>query len=255
MRLFPIFAAACVISSAAPAFALSAVAQSGVDCMAANAPLNATVERATFRSRGREVQGLLYRPIRPNGAGVVLLHDRDGIHEDLSRYEAQVGRLASCGYAVIVPSYYDAAGPRSVNDPMLADKWTQVIDEAINQLGRVEGVDVSRVGVWGHGRGGGLALADATNGIAAQAIVMVSSIGRSERPRTDLPVLVIAGDRNPDAPLFAAEQFARDMRRVGWTDITVQSVPSSAVEFDVAAWDAVFEQTKSYFDRKLGVTR
>lgn len=251
MRLLPITFAVAV-ATFVPGLAFAAAPQTSPDCMSANAELAATVERTTFRSRGREIQGLLYRPTHPNGAGVVVLHDREGIQKDLGRFETQVGRLASCGYTVIVPSYYDAAGPRSVNDPMLQDKWMQVIDEAIRALSGVDGVDAARIGVWGYGRGGVLALDDAFDGIAAKAVVAVSAATRPERPRgSPPPILLISGDHDPDAPAYVAEQFVRDIRRFGEIDMEVQSVSASLHEFTPATWDEVFQQTRAFLDARL----
>jgi len=220
------------------------------DCMSSTATPTGTVERTTVTSRGREIQGLLYRPVRPNGAGIVIVHDREGIQEDVERYTVQIRRLVTCGYTVIVPSYYDAAGPRSVNDPMLRDKWLQAIDESIVKLGSLEGVDANRIGFWRHGRGGGLALADAMNGIAARAVVAVSAGGRAERGRGSPPILLISGDHNPSAPLYAAEELARTLRERE-ISVTVESVPATLPEFEPATWDAVFEKTLAFFEVQL----
>lgn len=236
--------------TAAPLAATAMPVQDAADCMSPTATPTGTVERTTFRSRGREIQGLLYRPAHSNGAGVVVVHDREGIQEDIARYVAQIRRLVTCGYTVIAPSYYDAAGPRAVNDPMLKDKWLQVIDEAIVKLSSVEGVDAGRIGVWGHGRGGGLALSNAMNGIAARAVVAVSVGGGADRGRGSPPLLLISGDHNPGAPLYAAEQLARTLRERDIT-VTVESVPANLPEFEPATWDAVFERTRAFFDVQL----
>ncbi|MDY6923057.1 MAG: dienelactone hydrolase family protein [Pseudomonadota bacterium] len=249
MRAFSIALFAGVLT-AIPLAATAMPTQDGVDCMAPEAPPQATVERTTFQSRGREIQGLLYKPARPNGAAIVLLHDREGIQEDLARYEAQLGRLASCGYTVIAPSYYDAAGPRSRNDPLLGQKWDQVVDEAIVKVGSVNGVDPARVGVWGHGRGGNLALNNAMEGTAARAVVAVAAGGRVERSRESPPILLIAGDHSLVAPIYTSEELARTLRQLG-LDVTVESVPSSAREFEPEAWDAVFARTRAFFDTRL----
>lgn len=248
MRLSHILLTAAALS-AFPVMAQAAPIQDAADCMSPTATPTGTVERTTVISRGREIQGLLYRPVRPNGAGIVMVHDREGIQEDVERYTAQLRRLVTCGYTVIVPSYYDAAGPRSVNDPMLRDKWLQVIDQSIIKL-TTEGVDPNRIGVWGHGRGGSLALANAMNGIAARAIVAVSSGGRAERGRESPPVLLISGDHDPSAPLYAAEELARTLRERE-ISVTVESVPATLPEFEPATWDAVFEKTRAFFDVQL----
>lgn len=236
--------------TAAPLVAMAMPAQDAADCMSPTATPTGTVERTTFTSRGREIQGLLYRPAHPNGAAIVVVHDREGIQEDLERYVTQVRRLVTCGYTVIVPSYYDAAGPRSVNDPMLRDKWLQVIDQSIVTLAGLEGVDANRIGVWGHGRGGSLALANAMNGIAARAIVAVSAGGRAERGRGSPPILLISGDHNPSSPVYAAEELARTLRERE-ISVTVESVPASLPEFEPATWDAVFDKTRAFFEVQL----
>jgi dienelactone hydrolase len=257
MRALHILLFAASLSGPATAVAMPAqdagTGQPAGDCMSPTAAPRGTVERTTFMSRGREIQGLLYRPARPNGAAIVVLHDREGIQEDLARYDAQIGRLASCGYTVIAPSYYDAAGPRSRNDPLLMEKWTQVIDQAIVKAVSMQGVDPARVGVWGHGRGGNLALVNAANGIAARAVVAVSVGGRAERGHGSPPVLLITGDHNPEAPAHEAQELARSLRERNVT-VTVETVPASLREFEPATWDAVFERTRAFFDVQLAPT-
>lgn len=238
------------VLNAIPLAATAMPMQEAVDCMSPEATPQATVERTTFQSRGREIQGLLYSPARPNGAAIVLLHDREGIEEDLARYETQVGRLASCGYTVIVPSYYEAAGPRSRNDPLLGQKWRQVVNEAIAKVGSANGVDPARIGVWGHGRGANLALDNAMTGTTARAVVGVAAGGRVERRRESPPILLIAGDHSLVAPIYTSEELARTLRQLG-IDVTVEPVPSSEREFEPATWDAVFARTRAFFDAQL----
>lgn len=249
MRALHLFLLAGLMTGA-PLAAAAMPVQDAPDCMSPDATPTGTAERTTFTSRGREIQGLLYKPARPNGAAIVVLHDREGIQEDLARYESQIGRLVTCGYTVIAPSYYDAAGPRSRNDPLLGQKWAQVIDEAIVAVGRVNGVDPNRIGVWGHGRGGSLALSNAIDGIAARAVVVVGGGGRAERGRESPPILLIAGEHDPEAPFYAAEDLARVLRERA-IDATAQSVPASDHDFEPSTWDAVFEHTRAFFDTRL----
>lgn len=233
-----------------PASAPARAAAPAGDCMSPSADLDGTVARTTYRSRGREIQGLLFSPNHPNGAGVVMLHDREGLPRDLERYQQQLGRLASCGYTVIVPSYYDAGAARSVNDPMLGDKWKQAVDEAIVALTQAPGVQADRIAVMGYGRGGGIALDDAMNGIAARTVVAISSGARLENIHNTPPILLIVGDHDPDSPLYRAEDLAREMRKRD-IDVTVQSAPANLHEFEPATWDAVFALAKAWFDQKL----
>lgn len=249
MRALRLFVLAGLLTGA-PLAAEAMPAQDASDCMSPDATPTGTAERTTFMSRGREIQGLLYKPARPNGAAIVVMHDREGIQEDLTRYESHIGRLVTCGYTVIAPSYYDAAGPRSRNDPLLGQKWSQVVDEAITAVSRVNGVDSTRIGVWGHGRGGSLVLTNAIDGIAARAIVVVGGGGRVDRGRNSPPILLIAGDHDPEAPLYAAEDLARVLRERGM-DVTVGSVSANAPDFEPATWESVFEQTRAFFDVRL----
>lgn len=249
MRALRLFVLTGLLTGAPMAAAAMPVQNAG-DCMSADATPTGTAERIAFTSRGREIQGLLYKPARSNGAAIVVIHDREGIQEDLARYESQIGRLVTCGYTVIAPSYYDAAGPRSRNDPLLGQKWKQVVDEAIVAVGRVNGVDPARIGVWGHGRGGSLVLDNAVDGIAARAVVAVSVGGRVDRGQDSPPILLISGDHNPHATIYAAEELAKLLRERDM-DVTVESVPANARDFEPSTWDAVFERTRAFFDARL----
>ena len=84
----------------------------GLPGCADDVPVRASRELISFDSRGRAVRGYLYTPRgEPNGAGIVLLHGGTGFEMNSILFDAHAIQLASRGYRVLLPAYFDAAAP------------------------------------------------------------------------------------------------------------------------------------------------
>ncbi len=211
----------------------------------------ATVERTTFKSRGKDIESLLFRPTgRANGAGVVLLHGAGGLREDLPRFEAQIGQWASRGYHVMMPNYYDASRQSPRDNPLVMDRWQQAGDDAIKALSEVPGVDANRIGLWGFSLGGGLALDSALEGGSAKAVVIVGTAGRPSRGAPRTPILVLAGDHDPDLSIAAVRENERLLRARG-VPITVDTYAADRHLLPASGWCEAFAKSRVFLDSHL----
>jgi len=165
---------------------------------------------------------LLLPPGEGPHPGVVLGAEAFGVNE----FIVEVGeRLVAAGYAVLVPDYYQGAGP---TNPESYDDFTEVIDcigrldftvatrvlvDGIDELRRMPNIDPTRLAVWGYCTGGTLAWLTACQRDVAAAVLFFPSQPRFEElgPSTpahamDLlwmlscPTLFIYGDEDPVMP-------------------------------------------------------
>jgi dienelactone hydrolase len=232
-----------------PAHAWSLQAASAA-CATDIAPA-ATVERTQFKSRGRDIEALLFRPTGPaNGAGIVALHGAGGLYEDLPRFEAQIGQWASRGYVVMVPNYYDASRQSPRDNPLVMDRWQQAGDDAIEAMTRVQGVDAGRIGLWGFSLGGALALNSALDGGKARAVVVAGTAGRPGRGAPQTPILMLAGDHDPDLSLAAVRENERLLRARG-VPITVETYAADRHLLPPGGWCEAFDKSRAFLDRYL----
>lgn len=215
----------------------------------------ATAERARFQTRGRDIQGLLFRPTgRPNGAGIVMMHGAGGLHADVPRLEAGVTQLASRGYLVLFPSYYDVspggASEIIMSNPLARDHWKQVGDEAVRYLASLPEVVDDRVGSWGFSQGAFLAVDGAVDGGPAKAVVAVAGAGRLSRGRNPVPVLLIAADQDPVITITSVNAMADSLRSRG-VPVSIERLHTTKHLFDASIWCEVFDHTRRFLDAQL----
>ncbi|RZI99922.1 MAG: hypothetical protein EON90_09585 [Brevundimonas sp.] len=215
----------------------------------------ATVERATFQSRGRDIESLLFRPTgAPNGAGVVMLHGAGGLQADVPRLETGVAQLASRGYVVLLPSYYDVSGRTAsevvMRNPLARDHWKQVGNDAVRYLASLPEVADDRVGSWGFSQGGFLAVDGAVIGGPAKAVVAVAGAGSLSRGSVATPVLLIAADHDPVITITSVNAMADALRRRG-APVSMETLHTTRHLFDAPIWCEVFDHTRRFFDAQL----
>jgi carboxymethylenebutenolidase len=154
--------------------------------------------------------------------GVVLGAEAYGVNE----FIVEVGeRLVSRGYAVLVPDYYDGAGPTNRE---AYDDFTEVVGciaqldftratrrlvAGVDRLGATPGVDPARIAVWGYCTGGTLAWLTACQRDVAAAVLFFPSqptfaeLGANTPVHPvdllwmlDSPTLIIYGDQDEVMP-------------------------------------------------------
>lgn len=215
---------------------------------------NAMREQAEFVSDGRTIRGLIYKPQTANGAAVVLLHGEDGLGADALRFDPHAIQLASRGYHVLVPNYYDSRPGRVRRNGLDMRTWTAVGADSVRHVGTMPGVDPQRVGLWGYSLGGFLAtdgsMADEAPARVAIGVATGASLWEPERGRRALPILMIHGRADPDVSPSSMRTLAASLRLRGST-VDVQMIDSNEHFMNGPIWCEVFQHTRTFLDANL----
>lgn len=252
-RLLACAAAALTLGVASNASAQAAAAPAGCSD---DVPQRATRGNTEFISNSQTVRGLLYRPAGPaNGAAVVLLHSSEGLSVDAHSFDPHAIQLAARGYHVLVPNYFEARArkvPWRAND---VRQWEEAGHDAVAYMGTLEGVDPTRVGIWGFSLGGfvatdGSANPDSTARVAI-GVATGSDISEPERGRRELPMMLIEGYSTfPVIAPATMRDLASNLRRRGAT-VEVQMLAGSDRSMTGAVWCEVFQHTRRFLDANL----
>lgn len=232
----------------------AARAQSGraVDCPG-DLPAAAVRQEVRYGSGDHAIGALLYTPRVPNGAGVVLLHGASGFDANAFIFDHPALQLASRGYHVLVPSYYDAfaAGPRRSDDAMRA--WRRAASDGADFLGRQPGADASRIALFGYSLGGFLAVEAALEARPAAAAVSAAGgldVGTPGRGRRDIPLLLLYARRDQVISPVSTRRWAERLRGRGLS-VDLQSLDETSHLYTIGTWCDVFDRTRVFLDRTL----
>lgn len=215
----------------------------------------ATRETIEFQSAGRTVRGLIYRPRTPNGSGVVLLHGSRGLEADAPTFDPHAIQLASRGYYVLMPNYYDARPGEAVRSSQSLRIWRQAARDAAAFLDQQPGVETARVAQWGYSLGGFIAVEAAMEGGGASAAIGVSAgtdVGQPGRARRSLPVLLVHSRRDPVISPSSTRGWARQLRRRD-AAVDVRQIEREGHGYSRAGWCDVFALTRSWLGQNLNV--
>ena len=242
--------------SLAAASAGGAWAQAEPGCPG-DVPHAATREQVSYESAGRTVRGLIYRPRTPNGAGVVMLHGARGLAADAGRFDPHAIQLASRGYHVLVPNYYDARPGRERRTGSDLRAWRRATNDGAAFLGRQPGAGPARIAGWGYSLGGFLSGEAAMEGDSLAAAVSLAGgadVGPSGRARRGIPVLLIHARRDPVISPASTRQWGDDLGRRGAT-VEVLELSWEGHGFDGPTWCAIFDASRAFLDRTVGAQR
>ena len=223
--------------------------QVGVPGCADDVAVRASRALISFESRGRPVRAYLYTPGgAPNGAGVVMLHGGTGFEMNAILFDAHAIQLASRGYWVLLPAYFDAAPPDQSRRVVTARAWRQVALDAADQLAGQRGVSPDRVALWGYSRGAGVALNTATASEARiRSAVLVAGGGGIDQSLVgrELSFLLMHARRDEAVPVRATLELAQDLRMAG-AAVEVQALDFDGHQYDLATWCAVMGRTREF---------
>ena len=227
----------------------------GVPGCADDVAVRATRELVHFDSRGRSVRAYLYTPRgEANGQGIVMLHGGTGFEMNSILFDAHAIQLASRGYRVMLPAYFDAAEPDMSRRAVTARAWRQVALDAAAALADEPGVAAGRVALWGYSRGAGVAIDAATvEGSPIRTAVLAAGGGEVDRDLTgrDLSVLLLHARRDEAVPVRSTLGLAGDLREHGGT-VEVVELAFDGHQYDLPTWCDVFGRTRAFLESRGG---
>lgn len=226
-------------------------AQVGVPGCQDDVAVRATREAITFESRGRPIRAYLYTPRgQANGAGIVMLHGGTGFEMNSILFDAHAIQLASRGYWVILPAYFDAAAPDQRRPVVTSRAWRQAALDAAAQLALKPGVSAGQVALWGYSRGAGVAVGAAADPAAPVRSVILAAGGGSFDETVvgrDLAFLLLHARRDEAVPVRATMELADDLRAAG-AAVDVQGLDFDGHQYDLPTWCAVMGRTRAFLE-------
>lgn len=240
-----------LIAVAASGSGAAAQAVVGVPGCADDVAVRASRELVTFESRHRPIRAYLYTPRGgANGSGVVMLHGGAGFAMNSILFDAHAIQLASRGYWVLSPAYFDGAAPDQSRRVVTARAWRQVALDAAAQLAAKPGVLAGQVALWGYSRGAGVAM-DAVMDPASpvHTAVLAAAGGSFDDPlgERDLSVLLLHARRDEAVPMRATLELAEDLRKAGAV-VEVQGLDFDGHQYDLPTWCAVMGRTRTFLE-------
>lgn len=241
------FAAALVF--APPALAQQGF-QVGIPGCPDDVPVQAWRETITFESGGRDIRAHLYSPrVEPNGRAIVLLHGGTGWEMNAILFDAHAIQLASRGYWVILPAYFDAARPDGARQLVTARAWRRASLDAARFVAGQTGVQSGHVALWGYSRGGGLAVAAGLEADAPVAAVIGAATGGGfeDAPRTDIPVLLLHARSDELVPASATRELGAGLQAAG-VPVQIEELAFDGHRFDLPTWCSAFARTRQFLE-------
>lgn len=216
---------------------------------------NATREQAEFVSAGRTIRGLIYKPRISNGAGVVLLHGFRGLSVDAPAFDPHAIQLATRGYTVLVPNYFDARPYRDRRTGQDIKLWSDTAADAARYVGSLEGVNPQKVALWGYSLGGYLATDPSVAPGAPAALAIGVSTGTDiwsepTRGRREIPILLIHGRADPSVTPSSMRSLAANLRLRGAT-VDTETIEASQHVLEGPIWCDVFQLSRRFLDTHL----
>lgn len=232
-----------------------AQARVGMPGCADDVAVRASRETISFESRGRTIRAHHYVPRgEPNGAGVVMLHGGTGFEMNAILFDAHAIQLASRGYHVILPAYFDAARPDAARRTVTARAWRQAVLDAAEALAAEPGMARQRVALWGYSRGAAVGADAATSpGSGVRSAILVAGGGSMDEDRDgrDLSVLMLHARRDEAVPVRSTLRLAEGLREAG-AMVQVQELAFDGHRYDLPTWCAAFAATRAFLEGRHG---
>ena len=207
----------------------------------------------SYESRGRSIRAWLYAPRgEPNGAALVMLHGGTGFEMNAILFDAHAIQLASRGYWVMLPAYFDADAPARGRRLVNARAWRQAALDAAIQLAGTANISPDRVALWGYSRGAGVALDAATvPGSPIRSAVLAAGGGEVQDSLAgrDLSFLLLHARRDEAVPVRATLDLAADLREAG-AMVEVEALDFDGHQYDLPTWCSVMDRTRMFVESR-----
>lgn len=226
----------------------------GLPGCASDVAVAAARSRISLESGGKEVSALLYEPQGvPNaGSALVIMHGRSG-EDDLVTLDNHAIQLASRGFAVIVPFYLEAE--RAQDEPARARAahriWRVVALDAAEAIATEMGFDAGKVVLWGHTRGGGVALAAALepgSPVGGAIGVNIGGVPQDDAQGAGRPFLLIHSARSRLLPPHQVRSMGERIRERGG-QAELLEIAADDGQFGPADWCRILDGTRGLLER------
>jgi dienelactone hydrolase len=239
------------VAAGSAAAAQTAPPQVGIPGCGDDVAVQASRTLVSFESRGRPIRAYLYAPRgEPNGAALVMLHGGTGFEMNSILFDAHAIQLASRGYWVMLPAYFDADAPAQGRRLVNARAWRQAALDAAATLAGKPGVSPDRVALWGYSRGAGVALNAATSPEGSiRSTVLVAGGGEVDGRLGDrnLSFLLMHARRDEAVPVRATLDLAAELRAAG-AGVEVQALDFDGHQYDLPTWCSVMGRTRAFLE-------
>lgn len=216
-------------------------------------PVNARRGTMKFPSNNRQVDAMVYTPREGrNTAVIIMLHGAQGLRPTLAAFDPRALQLASRGYVVVMPQYYDATSGETDRERRNLDRWRDVSADVVAASAQFAGVDPSKVGVWGFSLGGWLAAEGVMRNETLRSAVAVSAgtMAPARSFRRQAPVLMINADADPMVTAKSLKDFTDDLSGRG-AQIETLTLDHDAHVPSQPLWCQTFTASREFFDRTL----
>lgn len=181
-----------------------------------------------------------------------MLHGGTGFEMNAILFDAHAIQMASRGYGVIMPAYFDAAAPDQRRRLVTARAWRQVALDAAAHLAERLPTEPDRVALWGYSRGAGVAVSAATaSGGGVRSAILVAGGGSIEDNPAggDLSVLLLHARSDEAVPVRATLRLAQDLRQTG-AEVDVQMLAFDGHRYDLPTWCSVLSRTRAFLEAR-----
>lgn len=177
-----------------------------------------------YRDGAAELLGLVERAAAPNGRGILLVHEIDGIGRNVRR---RARMLADLGYTALVADLYggglsyEGEAARAQMEALTADTglFRRRVSAGLERLRQEPGVEAGAVAAIGYCFGGLAVLELARGGADLAAVISFHGLLRTPVPAQPgairARILACTGARDPLVPLDDVAAFQREMDSAG----------------------------------------
>jgi len=192
--------------------------------------------------------------------------------------------LARHGYLTVAPDYRNY-GESSAGDSLLRVGYMQDVLNLVNSVRTIDKADPSRIGMWGHSMGGGIAIKACVVSNQIKAVALFGSVGADEKdnyywdgatrsrvhqifglpeqnpgpyyrlsPINYLgaapPMSIHHGEADDVVPIEFSEKLYKNMQEAG-RPVEYFTYPRQPHTFQGEGWELAIERVRAFFDKHL----